>query len=77
MVSKLSYVAPSECLWKIQWSLYQTTLFLFFKIVPPEFQVDVKDDQGVKEGKGKMVERSKKVKVVVVLKMYFYDMIQI
>ena len=43
----------------------------------PEFQVNVNDDQGVKERKGKMVKWSKKVKVVVVLKMYFYDVIQI
>ena len=34
----------------------------------PEFQINVNNDQGVKKREGKMVERSKKVKVVGVLK---------
>ena len=34
----------------------------------PEFQINVNNDQGVKLRKGEMVERSKKVKVVGVLK---------
>ena len=39
----------------------------FSRIVAPEFQVNVNDDQGVKKGEGKMVEWGKKVKVVVIL----------
>ena len=34
----------------------------------PEFEINVNDDQGVELREGEMVERSKKVKVVGVLK---------
>ena len=48
---------------------------LISRIVTPEFQVNVNDDQGVKEREGEMIEWGEKVKVVVVLKTHFYNMI--
>ena len=56
MSRKLSYVDPRKAVSLLSW------------MVLPEFHVNVNNDEGVKEGEGKMVEWCKKVEVIVVLK---------
>ena len=56
----------------------QTVWCIFCKIsskyfVAPKLHIDIDDDQGVKKGEGEMVEGRQEVKVVVILKIVFFN----
>ena len=43
--------------------------------VAPELHINIDDNQGVKKGKGEMVEGRQEVKVVVILKIGFFNIL--
>ena len=43
--------------------------------VAPELHINIDDDQGVKKGQGEMVEGRQEVKVVVILKIGFFNIL--
>ena len=43
--------------------------------VAPELHINIDDDQGVKKGEGEMVEGRQEVKVVVILKIGFFNIL--
>ena len=56
----------------------QNVWYVFHKIsykylVAPKLHIDIDDNQGVKKGEGEMVEGSQEVKVVVILKIGFFN----
>ena len=68
----MSLLNMKICLQNV-WYVFHKISYKYF--VAPKLHIDIDDNQGVKKGEGEMVEGRQEVKVVVILKIGFFNIL--